>query len=148
MLHYAPNRMRRSLLDTDIFSVLLKRSHSLVVEAGSRYLQDFGTFTITTITVMEMVSGFQQTRQPHRIQDLTRQIEGHELLTMTAESSFLAGHIYGDLERHGLRIGVADTVIAAIAIDCGLQLVSGNTKHYQRIIDLGYSLDVANWRDG
>ena len=37
-------------------------------------------------------------------------------------------------------------MIAAIAIINGLELVTGNTAHYQRIQQLGYPLTLANWR--
>jgi len=41
----------------------------------------------------------------------------------------LAGRITGDLDRIGQPIGRADPMIAAIAIDQGLELVTGNTAH-------------------
>lgn len=37
-------------------------------------------------------------------------------------------------------------MIAAIALHHGLELVTGNTAHFQRIQQLGYPLTVANWR--
>jgi predicted nucleic acid-binding protein len=43
-------------------------------------------------------------------------------------------------------IGRADPMIAAIAIDQGLELVTGNTAHYQLIQELGYPLTLVNWR--
>ena len=58
----------------------------------------------------------------------------------------LAGRITGDLVRIGQPIARADPMIAAIAIDQGLELVTGNTTHYQRIQQLGYPLTLVNWR--
>jgi predicted nucleic acid-binding protein len=58
----------------------------------------------------------------------------------------LAGRITGDLDRVGQPIGRADPMIAAIAIDQGLELVTGNTAHYQRLQQLGYQLTLVNWR--
>jgi tRNA(fMet)-specific endonuclease VapC len=37
--------------------------------------------------------------------------------------------------------------ITAIAIENNLILVTGNTKHYQKIQSLGYPLQLDNWRD-
>jgi tRNA(fMet)-specific endonuclease VapC len=37
-------------------------------------------------------------------------------------------------------------MIAAIAIKNGLELVTGNTSHYQRIQQLGYSITLVDWR--
>jgi tRNA(fMet)-specific endonuclease VapC len=37
-------------------------------------------------------------------------------------------------------------MIAAVALRHGLDLVTGNTSHYQRIQQLGYALTLVNWR--
>jgi len=58
----------------------------------------------------------------------------------------LAGRIAGDLDRIGQPVGRADPMIAATAIDQGLELVKGNIAHYQRIQQLGYPLTLVNWR--
>ena len=58
----------------------------------------------------------------------------------------LAGRIAGDLERTGQPIGLADPMIAAIALQHNLELISGNTAHFQRVQQLGYPLTLGNWR--
>jgi len=67
-------------------------------------------------------------------------------LTLDLSSAESAGRIYADLNRTGQPIGRADPMIAAIAIQQGLTLVTGNLSHYQRIKDLGYELKLDNWR--
>ena len=37
-------------------------------------------------------------------------------------------------------------MIAAIALEHGLELVTGNTAHFQRVQQLGYPLILANWQ--
>jgi tRNA(fMet)-specific endonuclease VapC len=62
----------------------------------------------------------------------------HFMASITAEEVFpldvaaaeLAGRITGDLERTGQPIGRADPLIVAIAIDQGLELVTGNIAHF------------------
>lgn len=51
-----------------------------------------------------------------------------------------------DLERTGQPIGLADCIIAAIAIQKNLTLITGNLPHYQRLQSLGYNLKLDNWR--
>jgi tRNA(fMet)-specific endonuclease VapC len=58
----------------------------------------------------------------------------------------LAGRIAGELERIGQPIGLADPMIAVIALTHSLELVTGNTAHFQRVQNLGYPLILANWR--
>jgi tRNA(fMet)-specific endonuclease VapC len=41
---------------------------------------------------------------------------------------------------------MADPIIAAIALEHNLELVTGNAAHFQRIVLLGYSLTLVNWR--
>jgi tRNA(fMet)-specific endonuclease VapC len=45
-----------------------------------------------------------------------------------------------------LNKAIIDTDIAAIAIERGLELVTGNTAHFQRVQQLGYPLTLVNWR--
>jgi len=54
-------------------------------------------------------------------------------------------HIYGELERTGQPIGRADPLIGGIALAHNLVLVTGNTKHFERVIALGFPLSLADW---
>jgi tRNA(fMet)-specific endonuclease VapC len=101
---------------------------------------------VSTITVMEIIRGFQRTQSQRKLQSFLMAIAFEEVLTFDQHAAELAGQIAGDLERMGQSIGVADPMIAAIAIQHGLELVTGNTIHFQRIQQLGYPLILANWR--
>jgi predicted nucleic acid-binding protein len=80
------------------------------------------------------------------IQRFLSGLSSAELLTLDLQSAELAGRIYADPERTGQPIGRADPMIAAIALQHGLTLVSGNLSHYYRIEALGYELQLENWR--
>ena len=69
-----------------------------------------------------------------------------EVLALDFDAAKLAGEIAGELDRTGLTIGMADPLIAAIALEHNLELVTGNAAHFQRIIQLDYPLTLANWR--
>jgi predicted nucleic acid-binding protein len=69
-----------------------------------------------------------------------------EVLALDQAAGELAGHIAGELERIGQPIGLADPMIAGIALTHGLELVTGNTAHLQRVRNLGYPLILVNWR--
>ena len=138
--------MERTLLDTDIFSEVLKKLNPQVVEKAQQYYKKFGRYTISTITVLEIVKGFHKTNRENDIQMLLPKLLTLELVTLTIKSAELAGRIYADLERTGQPIGRADPMIAAIAIEQKLILASGNDKHYRRIQELGYNLTLTNWK--
>jgi hypothetical protein len=69
-----------------------------------------------------------------------------EVLTLDIQSAILAGEIDASLTLAGRPIGVADVMVAAIAIHHGLTLVSGNETHYEAIREAGYPLVIENWR--
>ena len=81
-----------------------------------------------------------------RLHAFMASIASEEVFPLDTVAAELAGRITGDLDRIGQPIGRADPIIAAIAIDQGLELVTGNTAHYQRIQQLGYPLTLVNWR--
>ena len=138
--------MDEVLLDTDIFSEILKGKDRNVVTRAIAYHRALGRYTISVITVMEIVKGFHRLRREDRIQQFLAGLPTLELLTLDSESSILAGRIYADLERAGQPIGRADPMVAAIALHHGLTLVTGNLSHYQCVQARGYDLKLDNWR--
>ena len=138
--------MEKALIDTDIFSEILKSINQRVAARATAYRNAFGCYTISVITVTEIVKGWHKTRQEERIQQFLREIATLEVWPLELLSAELAGRIYADLERTGQSIGIADSMIAAIALQQNLTLVTGNLSHYQRIQALGYSLKLDNWR--
>ena len=138
--------MDKSLLDTDIFSEVLKGVDPQVVARATAYRAAFGYSTISAITVLEVVKGFHKLQREDRIQEFLSKLPNIEVLTLDVRSSELAGRIYADLEKSGQGIGRADPIVAAIAFRHSLTQVTGNMAHYQRIQALGYALKLDNWR--
>ncbi len=138
--------MDKALLDTDIFSEILKGIDQNVVTRADAYRATFGRYTLSVITVMEIVKGFHKVQREARIQQFLVELPTVELLTLDLQTSILTGRIYADLERTGQPIGRADPMIAATALHQGLTLVTGNLHHYQRIQAVGYDLRLDNWR--
>jgi tRNA(fMet)-specific endonuclease VapC len=136
----------KALLDTDIFSEILKGIDQSVVTHATAYRAAFGRYTISVITVMEIVKGLHKLQREDRVQQFLTGLTSVELLTQDVHSSELAGRIYADLERTGQPIGRADPIIAAIALRHDLTLITGSVAHYRRIQTLGYGLKLDNWR--
>src|SRR5208337_1671165 len=102
--------MRETLLDTDIYSEILRGVNAVVVANATAYRQAYGRLTLT---VMEMVKGFQQVQRPQKIASVLTHIGSEIVLDFHQPSAELAGRIWGDLERTGQPIGLADPMIAA-----------------------------------
>jgi tRNA(fMet)-specific endonuclease VapC len=113
-----------SLLDTDIFSEILKGVNSQVAAQAVAYRAIFGHYTICTITVLEIVKGLHKVQREDRIREFLDGLGTVNILTLDVPGAELAGRIYADLERRGQPIGRADPIIAAIAIQHGLTLIT------------------------
>lgn len=138
--------MNKALLDTDIYSEILKAVNPTVAQNAATYRQTHGILTLSVLTMVEIVKGCQQVQATARMQRFLNAVAQEEVLSLEPAAAELAGRIAGDLDRTGQTIGMADPIIAAIAIDQGLELVTGNIAHYQRIQQLGYPLTLVNWR--
>ena len=138
--------MNKALLDTDILSEIGKGIDKVVAGNASTYRQSYGFLTLSVISVMEVIQGYQRVGGSSRIQAFRNALITEEVLLFDQPAADLAGQIAGDLDRIGKPIGRCDPMIAAVAITHGLELVTGNTSHYQRLLPLGYSLTLVNWR--
>jgi tRNA(fMet)-specific endonuclease VapC len=136
----------RAVLDTDIFSEVLKRKDAHVVAHAEEYLRLHHRFTITVVTVLEIVAGWHRLQREDRVQQFLARLPDVEVLPLDSAAAVQAGRIEADLARRGRTVGRADSMIAAVAVSRGLTLVTGNTEHYARIVDLGVPLVLANWR--
>ena len=138
--------MNKSLLDTDIFSDITKGVNQTVAGHATAYRLAFSRYSISAVTLMEVIRGYQKKLASRQLQNFLTAIASEEVLPFDQAAAELAGRIVGDLERIGQPIGLADPMIAAIALHHGLELVTGNTTHFQRIRQLGYPLTLVNWR--
>ena len=138
--------MNKALLDTDTLSEIGKGKHPAIAAKAKTYRKAFGYYSFSTITVLEIIRGYQKAQHLQRMHAFIASIASEEIFPLDVSAAELAGRITGDLDRIGQPIGRADPMIAAIAIDQGLELVTGNTAHYQRIQQLGYPLTLVNWR--
>ena len=138
--------MNKALLDTDILSEIGKGIDLTVLRNANAYRQVHGYLTTTAISVKEIIQGYQRVGAAGRLQIFRASITLVEVLPFDQADADLAGRIAGDLDRVGQGIGHYDPLIAALAITHGLDLVTGNTSHYQRIQSLGYPLTLINWR--
>ena len=131
------------LLDTDILSNLMTRTPSAALFMKLAYTSADDLFT-SSITIGELTYGAY--RATRRTQEILRRIDESINLDLTIlPFDTAAARWYGELraylERRGTPIGDADMRIAAIALARGLRVVTGNTRHFQRVPDLS----VENW---
>jgi tRNA(fMet)-specific endonuclease VapC len=138
--------MNKALLDTDILSEILKAKNAAIVSKAVEYKESFERFTISVITVMEVVKGLHKMERADALKKFLSGLQAIEVIPFDENCSVIAGRMFADLEHVGQPIGRADPMIAAIAVQYKLTLITGNMSHYQRLQKLGYSLKLDNWR--
>jgi predicted nucleic acid-binding protein len=138
--------LNKALIDTDIFSEMTKGIDQTVAANARAYRTAFGRYTVSAVTLMEVIRGYQKKQASRQLQTFLAGIATEEVVPFNQADAELAGKIAGELQRVGRPIGVTDPMIAATAINHSLELVTGNTTHFQRVQQLGYPLTLVNWR--
>lgn len=147
--------MPEALLDSTTYIDLEKAlKHRRGVWAGNSiknvlaYRNGYGKPFISIVTVVEILKGLHRDIDPVKVERFKHTAPlNFQFLDVTMDVGYLASEIIGKLEDARLMIGFPDSVIAATAIHHGLTLVTANSKHFQRVADLGYPLTLANWRN-
>lgn len=137
--------MGRVVLDTDLFSECIKGKNQSVYNYYAAYVAAHSRLTITSLSVFEVLSGIYH-RLPNKAAQYEHLLREVDEIIPDGEDYRLAAKIDGALLQVGKPIGKIDPLIAACALCRNLPLATGNTKHYQSIADVGFPLELENWR--
>jgi len=134
--------MAEYMLDTDISSYIMKRSHDAVL----RKLQKvrIGVVCISVITKSELLFGVAVS--PRQQQDhaaLDEYLRHVEVLDFPDEAALHYAQIRAALKARGTMIGANDLFIAAHARSLDLTLVTNNVGEFGRVQDL----KIENWAE-
>ncbi len=132
--------MSAFMLDIDISSFIMKRSHDAVLNRLQQV--PIGDVCISVITKCELLYGVELS--PRRAQDqaaLNAYLRHVEVLEYPAEAALHYAQIRAALKASGMMIGANDLFIAAHARSLGLTLVTNNTREFGRVEDLR----IENW---
>lgn len=133
--------MTESLVDTDILSFYFK-GDSKVVAKFNDYLKEFDVINISIITYYEILGGLKFKKAERQIKEFEEFVSNNTIIHISEQSANLSGDIYADLRQKGITIGTSDILIAGIAIENELTLVTNNERHYESI----KGLKIENWK--
>ena len=133
--------MTEALVDTDILSFYFK-GDTKVVERFAEYLKEFEQINISIITYYEILGGLTFKKAAKQIRDFEEFIRNNNVIHLSEEPAKISGNIYADLRHRGITVGTSDILIAGIALENGLTLVTNNEKHYEPI----QGLQIKNWK--
>lgn len=100
------------------------KEHTILFELKKQY-----HLTISVITVFEFKVGSTQ----NSIEEIALMLQDFDTLPLDVAAIEESVIIYQNLKRRNLRIGLADTLIAATAIANNLPLATLNREHFSRI---------------
>eukprot|EP01024_Parvocaulis_polyphysoides_P029854 TRINITY_DN27071_c0_g1_i1.p1 TRINITY_DN27071_c0_g1~~TRINITY_DN27071_c0_g1_i1.p1 ORF type:complete len:164 (+),score=12.86 TRINITY_DN27071_c0_g1_i1:384-875(+) len=134
--------MKEALIDTDILSFFF-RGDEKVGKKIVEYKKEYEKLNLSIITQYEVIKGLEYKQAESQIKRFSEFIETNCVIVNLSEDSIKrSAKIYGDLRRKGVTVGSLDILIAGIAIENKLQLITNNEKHYQDID----GLEFENWR--
>ena len=130
------------LFDTDVITNTLKKKPSKALLARIALVPKNEQY-IPTITIAEIVYGAVKSIRPqYHLNNLENiLLPSVNVVGFDSKSAYICGKLRAELERTGMPLDLADLEIAAICIAGDFVLVTGNTKHFDRIQDL----QVENW---
>lgn len=135
-----PSTSERYLLDTNIWSALIRRSNEGLVKRFE--VLERGRIALSPIVLGELQLGYYKgDRTPKRLAVIDTIRTHAELLVINSRVSDTYAQLRAQLEQAGTPIGPNDTWIAAEALHHKLVLVTNNTREFERVP----GLKLENW---
>lgn len=135
--------MSPALLDTDVLSLYLRKGDIAIVDHCRRYIQRHGRLTLSILTYYEVLSGLRYRDARKQLDGFQRFVARNTVLPLTERSAALAAERYGQLRQRGTPVDDIGLLIAGIALEHGLVLVTRNRRHFERI----EGLTLADWSE-
>jgi tRNA(fMet)-specific endonuclease VapC len=132
--------MPRFMLDTDICSYLVRRTHAAIRRRLETMASD--EVCISAVVKAALLFGLAMSAHRHRdagaVEDL---LESMAVLDFPDAAASHYADIRADLTKRGMAIGANDLFIAAHARCLGLTLVTNNVREFGRV----RKLSIENW---
>lgn len=120
--------MAMILLDSDVLIDYLRGVEP--VRAALQKLFPTGRLRRTVISQFELLAGSRQAAQKQAVTDLLALLK---ILDLDQESAALAANLKRELAIAGNNIGMADCLIAGIALTHRVPLLTRNRRHFERV---------------
>lgn len=127
--------MREVLIDTDILSCYF-RGDKTVTNRFSLYLDYYDSFNISMITYFEVLSGLLMIDARAQLRKFEAFCSSNNVINISEASVTLSAKKAAHLKRKGSVLDNQDVLIAGIALEQNLVLITNNEKHFSRIPDL------------
>ena len=133
--------MQPALIDTDILSYFLK-GDPVVTRNVANCLEHHPFVTFSIITYYEICSGLVYKDARNLLQIFEKFAAKSDILQIDEGSCQRSSQLYAQLQKKGNTIDDMDLLIAGIAIEHDLTLITNNEKHFLSIP----GLKTQNWK--
>jgi tRNA(fMet)-specific endonuclease VapC len=134
------------LFDTDVLIAFLRGKNARLKKQMNDLLRRDIPVYMSIISLGELYLGaFKSDNTPKNMALVNSLKERLDLLELTEDTVMLYGEIEAVLEKSGQMIGDFDVLIASTAIRNDVTLVSGNERHFNRIVTLFGQLQFESW---
>jgi len=133
--------MNEALIDTDILSYYFKGDRKVFAKF-EEYLSTYEFINISIITYFEILGGLKHKDAQNQIKLFENFIDSNNLLYITKNSTAISAEKYAEVVKKGKTTGTSDLLIAGIAIEHSLVVVTNNEKHFKNIS----GLKIENWK--
>ena len=134
--------MDPAILDTDIFSEVLRQRNAAVMRKAAAYVQQHGQIAISSVSRFEILRGYKKLNATTQLGRFHVLCQKSLILALTDAIFDQAADLWAYGRNHGHPVGDADVLIAATALEHGRTLVTGNESHFTWMP----GLVVDNWR--
>lgn len=132
--------MKECIIDTDILSYYMRGSPQVVTQA-QRYLTQFGSFNVSSLTVFEILKGLRKKGLVEKEEIFQTEMSKHNVFGLDYSIMDKAATLLVELEEKGTPLAYGDLFIASTALTHNFILVTNNTAHFSRI----EGLVLENW---
>lgn len=131
------------VLDTNICSYLMKRSHPAMVERVKTFA--VRELKVSVVTLFELEYGILRSDRREHLRRVVRAfLENVEVLDWTSSAAYEAGAVRAELARAGTPIGAYDLLIAGHVRSLDATLVTHNFGEFSRVP----GLRLEDWAGG
>lgn len=118
------------LLDTNIVAAHFRRPGGL----AHRFIQYGSGLFVPTVVLGELYSGaYHVNNLAPLLQKIAELLKDVQVLDFDHAGAVMFGKVRGKLLKQGISVPTTDLMIAAVALDHNLTLVTNNTIHFQNI---------------
>lgn len=132
--------MKECIIDTDILSYYMRGVPQVVTQV-QRYLKQYGSFNVSSLTIFEILKGLRKKGLSEKEKTFQSEMLKHNVFGLDYSIMDVAAALLVDLEEKGTPLPYGDLFIASTALARNLVLVTNNTEHFSRI----EGLVLENW---